>query len=368
MPRAPYFLCVALFAALVLAKFDPETGFTPLIRFGETWKDRRVPHLDEGRVTTFANSHGYDGQFYAQIALDPLLRDPSTAHALDAPSYRARRIFPPALAFTLGLGQPNAVLQIYALLNVACWFAFAWLLYRELAPPTPHAFARWFACLFSMGVLESVRLSLTDLPALLLLLLAARACRVSSTGRTASGWLALSHLTKETNLLASVALFASPKPTTSRILWFAASIVPLALWLIYVSTRFPGDAEAGTGNFTWPFAGLVTQLAHSAQAAMSGHPDSRHVLVFLAVIGFATQVTVLWRSRDLTSAWWRIGAIYGLLLIFLSTVVWSGYWAVTRVVLPLTIAFNLLLPAGRAFWLLWALGNLSLLHGVWRFL
>lgn len=34
----------------------------------------------------------------------------------------------------------------------------------------------------------------------------------------------------------------------------------------------------------------------------------------------------------------------------------------------MTVAFNLLLPAQRHFWPLWVLGNLPLLHGVWRFL
>ena len=48
--------------------------------------------------------------------------------------------------------------------------------------------------------------------------------------------------------------------------------------------------------------------------------------------------------------------------------VWSGYWAACRAVLPMTLAFNLLLPAGRGFWIWWIAGNLALFHGVWRFL
>jgi hypothetical protein len=34
----------------------------------------------------------------------------------------------------------------------------------------------------------------------------------------------------------------------------------------------------------------------------------------------------------------------------------------------MTIAFNLLLPANRFFWPVWIVGNLVLLHAVWRFL
>lgn len=72
--------------------------------------------------------------------------------------------------------------------------------------------------------------------------------------------------------------------------------------------------------------------------------------------------------RAPANPWWRVGVAYGVLLLFLGPWVWSGYWAACRAVLPLTIAFNLLLPANRAFWPLLILGNLSLLHAVWRFL
>ena len=73
-------------------------------------------------------------------------------------------------------------------------------------------------------------------------------------------------------------------------------------------------------------------------------------------------------GRAINHPWWRIGAAYSILLLFLSYWVWSGYWAACRAVLPMTIAFNLLLPPNRFFWPLWILGNLTLLHGVWRFL
>ena len=77
---------------------------------------------------------------------------------------------------------------------------------------------------------------------------------------------------------------------------------------------------------------------------------------------------ILWRTPQFSSPWWRIGAAYSFLLLFLGTWVWSGYWAVCRAVLPMTITFNLLLPVNRAFWPLWILGNLTVLHAIWRFL
>ncbi|HLP26971.1 MAG TPA: hypothetical protein VK477_14920, partial [Acidobacteriota bacterium] len=117
-----------------------------------------------------------------------------------------------------------------------------------------------------------------------------------------------------------------------------------------------------------PLLGALGQLAASARELLAGNFDSRHTFAVLGISGLALQTTVLWRRRDPASPWWRIGAAYSVLLLFLGPWVWSGYWAACRAVLPLTIAFNLLLPAGRTFWPLLIVGNLTALHGVWRFL
>jgi hypothetical protein len=370
MLRPAYWLSLLLFAGLVLAKFSPATGFTSLLRFGSAWQERRLPAVKARPVAIIPNSSGYDGQFYAQVALDPSLRDPSLAAALDAPAYRARRILAPATAWLLGLGQPAWILQVYALLNVACWLALAWLLRGEIDGTDGQAFARWFGCLFSMGVLESVRQSLVDLPALLLLLLAVRAWQGNRTWRS-TVWLALGHLAREANSLATLALLASPSAAPRRNLrTLALSALPLGLWALYVASRFPTSSAGSTslGNFTWPLLGAFKQLLLSSREVVHGNLDGRHAFGLLAMAGFALQAGLLWQQRRFSAPWWRIGVAYSILLLLLGPWVWSGYWAVCRAVLPLTIAFNLLLPAGRTFWPLWILGNLTMLHAVWRFL
>ncbi len=367
MPRSPYWIAIAFFAALVLAKFDPTTGFNSLIRFGETWSERRLPVLQGYSIATAPDSAGYDGQFYAQIAIDPALRDPALGTALDAPSYRARRILAPLIAFLAGLGQPGVILQLYALLNVGCWLGLAWLLYREIGHADLIAFARWTACLFSLGALDSVRQSLVDLPALLLLVCAVRAS--SSANPLPVSWLSLGHLTKETHFLASVALAAWPRPDARRVLGLAVSALPLGLWMIYVSAQLPSSPnQSGLGNFTWPLFGMFQQIGASVTELFSGNFDSRHVFGLLGISGLILQAGVLWCQRDTTNAWWRIGAAYSILFLFFGPWIWSGYWAAFRAVLPLTIAFNLLLPATRTFWPFWIFGNLTILHAVWRFL
>ena len=150
---------------------------------------------------------------------------------------------------------------------------------------------------------------------------------------------------------------------------FLAALLPLALWSLYVQRQFAGfPGSDGLGNFTWPLLGLLTQASSSLREVFLGNFDGRYSFCLVAVLGFFTQSWVLWRNRQPASPWWRIGAAYSILLLFLSPWVWSGYWAACRAVLPMTIAFNFLLPANRFFWPLWIVGNLTLLHGVWRFL
>lgn len=368
--RLPYWLTALLVAALVLSKWSPTTGFTALLRFADAPTFARLPALQDVPLATTEGSAGYDGQFYAQIALAPALRDPALTAAIDSPAYRARRILMPAAAHALGLGRPVWVLNAFALLNVSCWAAFAWLLYRELdeSYAGPPLFARWFACVCSMGALESLRQSLTDLPALLLLLATVRAARSPASAGVLSGiWAVLGSLTKETNILTHAALATLPRPSLGRLGWLMIVTVPLAAWSAYVAFRFPG-APFGAGNFTWPLAGALGQLALSAREVVSGNLDSRHTFALIAVPGLFLQAATLLVFRRTSEPWWRIGIVYAALLVFLGPWVWSGYWAACRVVLPLTLAFNLLLPAHRAFWPLFLAGNLPLLHAVWRFL
>ncbi|SDS29741.1 hypothetical protein [Opitutus sp. GAS368] len=367
-----YWIAAVLLAVLVFVKVSPQTGFTSLIRFGETWQERRHSALQGLPLATVSGSSGYDGQFYAQIALDPLLRGPELANVIDAPAYRARRILVPAAAFLLGLGNPWWTLQAFALLNVFCWFALGWRLHRLIGTADRFAFARWAGCMFSLGVLDSVRQSLVDLPALLLLVLATEAYAQTRAGRSTL-WLALANLTKETSLLGALALQCDgtlrPFPWRRASLSLFAAVLPLALWSVYVQERFVSAPDSGgLGNFTWPFLGLVTQARDSLREVSLGNFDSRHSFSLIAIIGLLVQAWVVWRNPRLSSPWGRIGAAYSLLLIFLGSWVWSGYWAACRSVLPMTIAFNLLLPGARNFWPLWILGNLTVLHGVWRFL
>ena len=343
-----------------------------LLRFGEPWHERRLNELQNLPIAKIANSGGYDGQFYAQIATTPLLQSPDLERAIDAPAYRSRRILMPWVAALLGLGNAWWTLQVFALLNVVAWCVLARILWREIAETNANGFARWSGCVLSLGVMESVRQSLVDLPALALTAWAIAAWRAGHLGRSKCAG-ALAVLTKETAWLAVLAVPRwrpgdNGKELRGAVALAAVAALPLAIWMVFVAQRFGRWSETAlAGNFDWPGVALACQILEWVQALSRGEWSDRALFGVLGIAGFAVQSVVLWFHAARDNPWWRVGVAHTLLLLVLGGWVWGGYWAAARALLPLTIAFNLLLPSGRGFWVLWACGNFTLVHGLIRF-
>ena len=243
---------VVLLLASVARLYHPPFGFTEMIGFasdgaGELPALQAIPHY---RHPPWGS---YDGQFYAQLALEPLLRDPAIDRALDLAPYRARRILFSWSAWALGLGRPQWILQAYALQNVLVWLLLAALMTRWLRPDTPRGLALWTACLFSHGLLHSVRSALLDGPSLLLIVLAIAA---SERGRlfSSAAILGVAGLGRETNLLATVGL---PWPEGRR-RWLklgaalALAALPLLLWQDYLRSIYRSTIAAGQGVLDRP--------------------------------------------------------------------------------------------------------------------
>lgn len=373
MTQAGRLLAVGVFAGLVLAQFRPDSrGFTALGGFGEKWEDRRTEALQALPRVVREDSFGYDGQFYAQLALDPGLRGEDLESALDAPAYRARRIGMPALAWLLGAGQPWWVLQIYCLLNVAAWGALAWLWWGELEEEKNpgRKLARWAGLLFSVGVLDSVRFGQTDLPMLLLLVLAVRAAR---EGKGPGGWgfWSTALLVRETALLAAPGLWPRRDGTAGS--WARAggatllAVAPLAVWLGFVHRVFPAY-DGLTGNLGWPLAGWFDRAAVAVGELSRGNLDTRYVFGLVAGAGLGLQAWVVARAWQPDHPWWRVGMAFAGLFLLLGVEPWRGYWAAARILLPLTAAFFLLLRPGRGFWWYYGLAAAPAAHGILRML
>ena len=373
MTRAACLAIACVLAALFLVSirkyYHPGTGFTALIGFPagheyETPALRSVPHYD------YVGAGAYDGQFYAQLALDPLLRDPATDRAMDLAPFRARRILFSWTAYIAGAGRPAWTLEAYALQNVVCWLLLAIVLARWMNPAFPRGLAAWAACLFSHGLLWSVRFSLLDGPSLLLTALAIRASEDGHVWWSALA-VGINGLGRETNLLGALSQPLPPDRRAWLRLAAAAVIVvlPLVLWEDYLYSIYRSTIVAGAeGQATMPGVALASVLASAwrhvgLSRLLSPAGSDLCVLGSLAVQ--AVFLIVCIRTRD---AWWRVGIGYvALLLIMDRVLVTPSTGAITRVMLPLTTAFNVLLVrhSGRkGFWAWFIAGNLHLVPGL----
>jgi hypothetical protein len=306
---------------------------------------------------------GYDGLYYAQLAYHPTLTSPELAPALDSPSYRARRILAPALAYVLALGRPAWILHVYSILNVVAWLALAGLLWRLLPVCSWRSWLAWGGVLFSSGALSSVRLALTDLVALAILA-GALACAERARGGLASAIVAAAGLARETSLLAIAGVVQRPWVSWKNVARLAVAIAPLVLWLAYVRWAF-GRNEPGWSNFATPFAGLAGKIGADT-TAVQAHADSWLAwTTMFATVGLIVQAIFFAVRPRFDDAWWRIGAAYALLMIVLGVPVWEGFpGAATRVLLPMTLAFNVVAARRRVRWVWLLVGNLTVLNGL----
>src|SRR5262245_58018761 len=117
-------LC-ALFLAWVARFYHPGLGFTALLIIPQG-HDYEIPALQQLPHYEYGPGVAYDGAMYVQLAMVPLLDDQAIDRALDAPSYRARRILFCWTAWAIGLGRPAWILQAFAVQNVLAWLVLAW--------------------------------------------------------------------------------------------------------------------------------------------------------------------------------------------------------------------------------------------------
>jgi hypothetical protein len=363
--RWVYLCCRAGLVLLFLAWFAsfhrPGFGFTYVLFFNQYGADTRIDTLRGVPIYVHPGA-GYDGMAYVQLAVDPLVRDPSIDAALDLPAFRARRILFCWTAWLLGLGRPAWVVQAYCVQNALWWLVFAaWLRWR-LPADTIENFVVWAACLFTPGMLDSARMALLDGPSLLVVAFGADALE---RGRIWTGSIILgaAGLARETNLLTGAALLPprhTPRAWLTAVGSGALFLLPSALWLDYLRSIYRSHITQSLNQLSSaPFVAYLdawrTQLPHTLHSAFLS-PRTLPWLTFAAMTAQALSLLVAPRWR---SPWWRIGvAFIGLMLVIHPEIWLSAY---RRVLLPLTLAFNLHLPRDRRFWPLFALGNLGLL-------
>ena len=358
-------LLVILFLASVARFYHPGLGFTALLGLprghdSETETFRSIPHYDYPRWAS------YDGQFYVQRALDPLVRDPGVDRAMDLAPFRARRILFSWTAWLAGFGQPWWIVQAYALQNVFCWLILAALLTHWIPPVSARGVALWGACLFSHGMLWSVRFALLDGPSLLLI-----ACAVLAAERgrwfVSAAVTGMSGLGRETNVLA---ILAQPIPRHRRAmlrlgLALVAAALPTLIWYDYLRSIYRSTLLIGTDQLALPGTALFEIWRRLLSAAARDGLSPGTGLAIALLLSLAVQAAYLLTAREYGRPWWRVAAGYAVLMLLLGQVLVNpNTGAITRALLPLTAGFNILLAQERSegrFWSWFLMGNLHLL-------
>ena len=361
--KLAYGLTVAVFLWICAQFYLPGKGFTYLVIFGGKENARYIPQLRGVNHHELENSSGYDGAYYAQIAMQPNLSDPGIRQGVDNLAYRARRILLCWTAYGLALGDPVRALHIFSVQNIACWLLLAALLLRWFPPINWENYLRWGAVLFSYGMCFSLRGSLMDGPSLLLI---AAGVALAEAGRPwwSAAVLGLAGLAQETNILAGVALARPGRPSVRGGLALAARgaivLLPIVLWIVVLRCWLGPSDDLGIRNFTLPLASYWIKWRDTLADLIAEGPNSVARSSLLSLVSLTVQFFFFALRRRWDDPWWRVAAVFSVMMIFLGEAVWEGYpGAASRVLLPMTLAFNVLVPRGRRWWLVLLLGNLT---------
>jgi hypothetical protein len=138
--------------------------------------------------------------------------------------------------------------------------------------------------------------------------------------------------------------------------------------VLYLRWKFGPPDETGLNNFALPLAGFTKKWG----ATIGGLTNSDDPWLGWATLAATAALTVQalffalrWRPREL---WWRVGATYGGLMLVLATPVWEGFpGAATRVLLPMTLAFNVVVPRGGRWLAVLIAGNLTVVAAFMEF-
>ena len=253
---------LAVLAAVLIVAWQ---WATVTANYGGNWSalyctgaiQRRPPLVASEKIYLFANSPGYDGQFYHYIAHDPFLRSGLQSY-VDNPRYRYRRILVPLLAYGLALGRPEWIDPAYELVFLLSiglgvyWsrrfvrqtgLAAAWGLTFLLMPAIPIAADRL--------VVDAGLAALT----------AAFLCYGPAASWKLFLVLACAALTRETGLLLVLAycgyLLWRRELRTSGL--FLLSALPAIVWYGYVQTR---TTDQPVGMSFVPLSAILHVLGH----------------------------------------------------------------------------------------------------------
>lgn len=309
------------------------------------------PALGFEHVYHFANSNGYDGQFYHFIAHDPLI-DRGLSSFIDAPSLRYGRILVPAMASMAALGSDARVdVSYFAVILFFAGLGTWWLaLYARHFGYDPLL---GLAFLLVPAVLTSLERMVIDIA---LAALCVGWAWYSIGEKPVALWfvLAAAALARDTGLIlvAAQVIWTFRKSGFGRSSMMATSALPLVLWHYYVSLHLTASSFQSQNLF--PFSGLFLRLLHP-----NHYPFPLPIIFaitltdYVALGGIVAAVVLVAQSAVLRRASQIDLALYGfgVMAAFLSAPdVWTESYGFGRIFSPLLLLL-LLVSLSRRQWL-----------------
>ncbi len=304
----------------------------------------------------FANSSGYDGQFYQYFAHDPFLRSDLKRY-VDDPRMRYHRILVPLLAYGLALGQPAAIDTTYELvcllsIGLGVYWCCRFGMNAGLSPA-------WGLLFLAMPAIP-ITIDRLVVDGALAALTAAFLYYDRSPPSRYKNWkmfavLACAALTRETGFLLVLAYCA-------YLMWrrefrmtglFALSAVPALAWYAYVQANTSG---ATYRPFFIPFVQIARAWAHPSKypasvpliPAVVGADYLAFVGVLLA-LGFALLwfIRVPYEPARITAALFAFMALF-----FQITGQWENVYTYGRIYTPVLLCLAAIGAEQRNPWLL----------------
>lgn len=375
LTHRPAVICFAAFLAVAgwqaaTVHFNFQDDYTSLFCTGGA---RALPPELAETTYRFAGSVGYDGQFYRLVAHDPWLTAGYSRY-VDSAALRWRRIFVPALAWTLAAGAPERIDPAYVLVILLCTGLGAYALSRWLVLRGRHP-AGGLLFLLLPGTLICIDRLTVDVALYTLLFF----CLLwDEEGHGWAVWvgLALCGLTRDIGLLV-IAAFALAEASEFRFrraaLWLTAGL-PAAAWYLWLRLAFVHVAgpRAAPEVASWAFRqsgyGILLRMLNPLPYHLpAGRAMTAMVFDELAWAGMLAGVIltiVSFRRRQAGKLAW-VGLVFAGLYFAASDVgFWRDLFSWPRAFTPMLAALALSADQGWRRWLWTPLAAVTLRVGL----
>ena len=349
---------VALIAALAFQALVVSVGGGDWTYLFYTGSARQLPpSMGAADIARAPDPTGFDGQYYHVIAYDPWLTGDTKGY-VDNPRARWRRILVPALAWTLGFGQPGAISAAYVFVILAFTVLGVFWAAR-LAQSVGQS--PWLALAFLALPATFVSLDRMTVDVALAAFTAGFAFyyRTGSHGKLGLV-LTLAPLARETGLLLLGGYIVWRVYNKHEIPIFAAAsaAIPALAWFAYVQTNTGLDSTPWLAS--WPFSGLLGGLVTDRLAVAGLGAQVALGLDLLALLGCAIALGMAIRSAAPTpqdALTWSAMLFIPLAAVLGKADVWEQTYAFGRIFSPLFLMLVFLrAPKWNLWWALpWAL-------------